>query len=1055
MEKQTKHTSDTAPVVNSIRGETAATSSGLAGTIIGLQHAIGNQAVLGLLNTRFDSSGSTNSEGATTPSARAISNLPGIDSAGKSLSASPLAIQRSPNGRDTEAASGAGSAVPAAPDKSKAGGLIVENNATVGPRQMRKRDFLARLRTSVCDTANEALKQSGRTANGCPYVDKWLSYYAEQDPAHIERALRKYAPETTSATSAEEYIPAVSNRVRRAVDTWLRTGEITGVPDELKGLLPGGGSVASLEGLIGMGLQAVVGGIGSLLSAAAGAIGGFFSDVGQMLFKRNDSGNGAAGDPQQAKSQLVGGQQLEGGVRSRMGAAFGKDFSSVRIHTGSHAAALSEQMNARAFAVGSDIAFAQGEYRPGTPVGDALIAHELAHVAQQHGSVQTAERNSAPESHTLESEADDAAVDAVIAIWGTKGSAVGRIGGSRAGLKTGLRLQRCGPDTSDPALLSYLSQLEGEDKIQGGTYDDNRARAVVSRWKQSATKFDLKPHVKYLLIQEMLDGSTGEDDQRAILDLLELSDNGDLRIIFGRDHLSPTELDKKIDDNRDELRAFFEERFDGGRAALIKGKILPKGSPKKGAPLFAYSWVRLEERLKIPYLAADIVEYVKSLPLAEQVKARTDLNTHRAENQKKQDELLRIINDKMTAAAKAANVTVDKLPKDKVFDVAPNEMLAARKIFGVVERMESVLYALTLETAKGGVAKAEQQAVVPATEAEKTAAKGTLTPPTTTNAQGQVVGFTDKAGYEAELRTATKNLINVYHKAFVEDVNRASLYPLPRLAEIANAGRQAVEDVFKDFRGPGTGAEFTPNVNLVDLFVEIDSAIQSLPEPSRTASIKANARSKVLSMMAAERDLRAVNKKFSVNPDFDETGAPKNDEAVIQVKIADEIAATDAQRVFEIIRGWPGAHREGRVKLQTTKQPAGPKERAHFWKLYQTSIHEYIHSLMNGDYRRYAQSFPGKDKSREHNTLVEGVATVLHETVWESVKSKLSTPAIRDKVEGPDYAKLPFDESVIPDITQIRYGSYEEAQALIARVGIANVLLAFFRGRVDLIGGNP
>lgn len=36
-----------------------------------------------------------------------------------------------------------------------------------------------------------------------------------------------------------------------------------------------------------------------------------------------------------------------------------------------------------AFTVGSDIAFARGAHRPGTLTGDALIAHELAHVVQQ------------------------------------------------------------------------------------------------------------------------------------------------------------------------------------------------------------------------------------------------------------------------------------------------------------------------------------------------------------------------------------------------------------------------------------------------------------------------------------------------------------------------------------------------------------------------------------------------------------------------------------------------------------------------------------------------
>ena len=68
-----------------------------------------------------------------------------------------------------------------------------------------------------------------------------------------------------------------------------------------------------------------------------------------------------------------------------MSAAFGYDFSGVRVHTDAKAGELSSQLNARAFTIGSDVAFAGGEYQPGTLIGDALIAHELAHVVQQGG----------------------------------------------------------------------------------------------------------------------------------------------------------------------------------------------------------------------------------------------------------------------------------------------------------------------------------------------------------------------------------------------------------------------------------------------------------------------------------------------------------------------------------------------------------------------------------------------------------------------------------------------------------------------------------------------
>ena len=61
----------------------------------------------------------------------------------------------------------------------------------------------------------------------------------------------------------------------------------------------------------------------------------------------------------------------------------GDSFGDVRIHTGSTAAEACESINARAFTVGNHIAFNQGEYDPGSPEGQHVLAHELAHVRQQ------------------------------------------------------------------------------------------------------------------------------------------------------------------------------------------------------------------------------------------------------------------------------------------------------------------------------------------------------------------------------------------------------------------------------------------------------------------------------------------------------------------------------------------------------------------------------------------------------------------------------------------------------------------------------------------------
>lgn len=306
---------------------------------------------------------------------------------------------------------------------------------------MRQSEFLEQLRGAVCATADAALEEAGESTKGCPYLEQWLAYYEEREPAHIERALRKYAPEAATATNARDYIPAVCNRVRRGVETWAKTGELTGVPDELRGMLTGPGAMLGAFG--GM-LGSIGSAIGGAISAAAGAIGSAFSSIGKALFKRKEGHAEATDDPQEIQSQLRGGQPLDGGAKSRMGAAFGYDFSGVRVHTGGEAAGLSEQLNARAFTVGSEIAFGPGEYQPGTMIGDALIAHELAHVVQQQGGQAPTAPQSKNSAHDgLENEADLVAVGAVSSLWlGAQGlSDVARNALPR--MKSGLRLQSC------------------------------------------------------------------------------------------------------------------------------------------------------------------------------------------------------------------------------------------------------------------------------------------------------------------------------------------------------------------------------------------------------------------------------------------------------------------------------------------------------------------------------------------------------------------------------------------------------------------------------------
>ncbi len=328
--------------------------------------------------------------------------------------------------------------------------LIVEDNAeTVKPGQMKKTEFLAQLRAAVCATAADAFADTPWSAAGCPYIDRWFAFYAAQDSLHLERAIRKYAPEASAVTNAGEFIPIVTARVRRSLKTFVTTGEITGVPEGVPVGLPGAG---------------MMGAIGGAMSGAMSSVGNALSGVKNLLFKEREGGGGVeTGDPEEIQSQLGAGHSLEGGVQSRMESAYGQSFGGVQVHADSKAAGLSESLNARAFTVGQDIAFGAGEYQPGTMIGDALIAHELAHVMQQRGA--DASGGVMQKSHAgynaLEEDADVSAVGAVLSTAGEKLSGIA--GRTMPALRSGLRLQRCGPDVPEQTVnWQDLNRVEYE-----------------------------------------------------------------------------------------------------------------------------------------------------------------------------------------------------------------------------------------------------------------------------------------------------------------------------------------------------------------------------------------------------------------------------------------------------------------------------------------------------------------------------------------------------------------------------------------------------------------
>ncbi len=110
-------------------------------------------------------------------------------------------------------------------------------------------------------------------------------------------------------------------------------------------------------------------------------------ESGDEKLQRKESGNAAevsaTAPPIVHQTLRALGQPLDAATRAYFEPRFGHSFAGVRLHTGEEADVAARGLNARAFTVGDQIAFAAGQYSPRTEIGSRLLAHELTHALQQ------------------------------------------------------------------------------------------------------------------------------------------------------------------------------------------------------------------------------------------------------------------------------------------------------------------------------------------------------------------------------------------------------------------------------------------------------------------------------------------------------------------------------------------------------------------------------------------------------------------------------------------------------------------------------------------------
>uniref|UniRef100_UPI00188053FA eCIS core domain-containing protein n=1 Tax=Oculatella sp. LEGE 06141 TaxID=1828648 RepID=UPI00188053FA len=789
--------------------------------------------------------------------------------------------------------------------------LIVEDTAEqLEPGQTRKSEFLAQLRPAVQAAAEEALSVDLSSLLLLPVahteIERQFATYSTQDSRSLDQTIRPYAPK---ATQASDYIPAICQQVRQTIAQRLNQG-ITGLPDGTTA--PGEAPATETD--------------------AAEEL-----EPTRILFKAQDGSTAQAPDDIHAvQTQLGSGRALDSTVQARMGTAFGEDFSQVRLHTDTTAAQLSQDMNARAFTLGEHVAFASGEYQPGTLMGDALIAHELAHVVQQKGASSELQQKGADNNSALETDADWSAIGVVSQLWfGATGalSNLARKAGPR--LRSGLGLRRC-------------------DAGSGSSSGPVPSAPVPSTPVPSGPVPTVPP---------------------------------------------------------------------------VAPPAPPAPAPAP-APAGPYTWSNavLKARVEGRESAANIVVYVNGLATGDRDIAIRDLQNGRIDYIRQQD------------ALRSGTIT-------------PAVRRTYRRLGTFVSKVDVIL-----QTVYSQVATTETSATLLAgthvpTAAEKAEIDQALVPPRGSVAVPDFKSHIPAGSYEDRIRRyLTREIDGMYNNLVrgrgpAEHADPAKVHPMSRFEEIGNTAKTETDAVFGSY---ATAPTFTAGVNLFDAW-EKENTDQAAMTPAQRQD---KARELVSYLLQSERGIFDINRAHGAIPSRTTLSPGETEaEATILDRIRNDLTGTPAQvqRLNDIDRGWPGWNQGGNVGMQMFKASTGLGNRRNFWDAFQTMIHEYIHSLAHANYNSHARSFPGGHDSEQYNTLVEGMDSVLTETVWANVSPRVRSAALRQAVEGSTYAAKPFEASTVPPISSRRYPSYDQAMRLINIVGVRNAYAAYFLGRTDLI----
>lgn len=645
------------------------------------------------------------------------------------------------------------------------------------------------------------------------------------------------------------------------------------------------------------------------------------------------------------------GEALPAATRARMEEGFGASFSGVRMHVGDEPARLNRLVSAQAFTVGRDIFFGEGRFDPGSPSGERVLAHELAHTLQVPTTVRR-------------KPADLGATPAA----------------ANADLTTG-----------DAEWLALHEAVQAYAALAEDEYDVRAVKLLeIGRLAEAWEKVVRVPSAEEVEVQR----------QSARVAALS-----SLRTLVATEHRELAAAGVTADEDTQRMKAL---RFKGD---YLLEQVLNGAAVLKRGDQGLYVTKIQQALADLGYLRSDLpngtfdADTEKDVTYFQSAEKIPETGVADATFMAALDRLFR---DHMVEAFRAKSAVAPKRTK-------PGEYAPGKAPAGLLQGVRDL-------------SDEEAAAARDAVKTKQLAGPGGVEP--------TFVPDLGLAGtYEARLLKIVNDEVLWQWQALgkgKEELHKKekNLVGWKQIEKVAARSKAAVDSVFGKFT---IGPPLKKGAGIHDGW---DTKVKSL---SKSKSVRDDAaRWRVDKLLTGSPRVRDLDREHGAIQSRDP-------EKAIVDRVRAKIITDHYDKLIETHKGWPGFASGGQINIQRFKSTDDKRNRAEMWDLFQTVVHEYLHTLEHSAHKAYQR---GLDQQEGSMTLREGVVEYFTYTVLERVQYD---DDLRREVEGE------FHEEGVKDPIPTYHGYGERAQAekLAGIVGARNVMAAFFLGDVSKIGKAP